>query len=83
MNQRAQQRLRAIEAERINLTRLAEDLSLGQEERSTIASRLRELLEESENLESGDHPLRGNTTAENKDLFDAVQRAIGGKVIKS
>lgn len=84
MNSRAQRRLKQMEAERIELTKLLDNPHLDVTERASVAVRLRALLQESDLLNDGNHWLRGTTTTENKDLYDMVQRAIGErKVMKS
>jgi hypothetical protein len=83
MNRRAQARLQQIERERIELTKYLDAPVVTAEDRAAIASRLRELLNETEQLKSGEHGLRGNTTAESQDLYELVQRALStGKVMK-
>jgi hypothetical protein len=79
MNRRAQARLQQIERERIELTKYLDAPQVTQEDRAAIASRLRELLDETEKLNSGEHGLRGNTTAESQDLYELVQRAISAE----
>lgn len=83
MNQRAQARQKQIELERIQLTKYLDAPKVTPEDRAAIASRLRELLQEDEDLQSGNHRLRGNTTQESKDLYELVHRELGaGKVIE-
>lgn len=83
MSQKAQRRKQELEIQRTALMSQLDNPNLNRVDRMSIALLLRENIDDANAIDSGDHPLRGNTTTENQPLFDAVQRELkGGKVIR-
>lgn len=85
MNQKSKDRLAQNLQQRMELTDLLmNNLNLESEYRLEINRRIVATLKDDAKVKSGDHPLRGDTTSESKELYAAVQRAIasGEKVMK-